>query len=186
MYIPFLPQILPHDIWLLVQQFYGTFSTTALFNTCWKKCDILFLKNHMNCEIWMYIYKCFSHVSKSFWAKKYIDRLIYWKPLSWNNPDQNNSDWLNLTYLTKVTKTYSLRQLLTFGHMMDFSFSKFLPPLEENLKTNDTSFESLKIEHLYSCKKWGVASLWGWPCPLDWKSTSSSKTCLELFIAQNL
>ena len=81
---------------------------------------------------------------------------------------------------------YSLRQLLTFSHIMDFAFSKYLPLLQKNLKTYDTSFESLKIEHLESRKKLCLASLWGWPRALDWKSTTSTKTRLEPFIAKIL
>ena len=62
--------------------------------------------------------------------------------------------------------------MLTFGHIMDSSFSKHLDILQKNLETNDISFESHKIELLESRKKLGVASLWEWPCPLNWKSTT--------------
>ena len=39
---------------------------------------------------------------------------------------------------------------------------------------------------LESAKKLGVASFREWPRPLNWKSTSASKTCLEHFIAKIL
>ena len=52
---------------------------------------------------------------------------------------------------------YSQRQLLTFGHIMDFSFSQFSPFFQNDLERNDTSFESPKIELLESSMKLGVA-----------------------------
>ena len=36
---------------------------------------------------------------------------------------------------------YSFPLLITFGHIMDSSFSQFLATLHKNLETNDTSFE---------------------------------------------
>ena len=41
---------------------------------------------------------------------------------------------------------------------MDFSFSQFWPFLQQNPETNDTSFESPKIEHLDLGKILGVAT----------------------------
>ena len=52
---------------------------------------------------------------------------------------------------------YSQRQLLTFGHIMDFSFSQFSLFFQDDLEINDTSFESPKIELLESSMKLGVA-----------------------------
>ena len=52
---------------------------------------------------------------------------------------------------------YSQRQLLTFGHIMDFSFSQFSPFFQNDLERNDTSFRSPKIELLESSMKLGVA-----------------------------
>ena len=52
---------------------------------------------------------------------------------------------------------HSQRQLLTFGHIMDFSFSQFSPFFQNDLERNDTSFESPKIELLESSMKLGVA-----------------------------
>ena len=61
--------------------------------------------------------------------------------------------------LAEVThlNRYSQRQLLTFGYIMDFSFSQFSPFFHKDLETNDTSFESPKIELLESSMKLGVA-----------------------------
>ena len=42
-----------------------------------------------------------------------------------------------------------------------FPFLDFQDFFQKNLEANNTSFESTKIEHLYSRKKVGVASLWG-------------------------
>ena len=67
---------------------------------------------------------------------------------------------------------YSLRQLLTFGHIMDFPFPQFSPFFQKNLETNDTSFESPKIELLESGEKLGVALFWSWSCHPMQKSTS--------------
>ena len=58
---------------------------------------------------------------------------------------------------THIYHIYSFQQLLTFGHVKDFSFSQFSPFLQKNLETNDTSFESPEIEDLDSGKKLGVA-----------------------------
>ena len=52
---------------------------------------------------------------------------------------------------------YSFAQLLTFGHVMDSTFSQFSKTLRKNLETNDTSFESPKIEFLESGTKLGMA-----------------------------
>ena len=79
---------------------------------------------------------------------------------------------------------YSLRQLLIFGHIMVFPFPQFSPFFQKNLETNDTSFESPKIEHLESGKKLGVALPWSWPCPPKQKSTSFSRICLEHFMTK--
>ena len=77
---------------------------------------------------------------------------------------------------------YSLRQLLTFGHIMDFAFPQFLPFLQKNVETNDTSFESPKTELLESGEKVGVALSWSWPCPPKQKSTSFTRICVEPFM----
>ena len=53
---------------------------------------------------------------------------------------------------------YSFPLLLTFGHIMDSSFSQFLEILQKNLETNDTSFESPEIKLLELGKKLGVAT----------------------------
>ena len=58
-------------------------------------------------------------------------------------------------------------------------FSLFWSLLKKNLETNDTSFESSYRERLESRKKLGVASPWGWPQPLNWKSTTSTQNLLE-------
>ena len=55
------------------------------------------------------------------------------------------------------TFMYSQRQLLTFGHMMDFSFSQFSAFFQKDLEANDTSFDSPKIELLESSMTLGVA-----------------------------
>ena len=39
-----------------------------------------------------------------------------------------------------IKLNYSLSQLLTFGHLQEFSFSVFLSLLKKGLETNDTSF----------------------------------------------
>ena len=61
-------------------------------------------------------------------------------------------------------------------------FQLFWPPSQMNLETNDTSFERPYIGCLESAKRLGVASSWGWPCPLKWKSTTFTRTRLEPFI----
>ena len=55
---------------------------------------------------------------------------------------------------------------------------------QKNLETNDTSFESPKIELLESCEKLGVAKSWSWPRPPNQKSTSFSRICLEPFMIE--
>ena len=77
---------------------------------------------------------------------------------------------------------YSLRQLLTFGHIMDFAFPQFLPFFQKNVETNDTSFESPKTELLESGEKVGVALSWSWPRPPKQKSTSFTRICVEPFM----
>ena len=57
--------------------------------------------------------------------------------------------------------------MLTFGHIIDFSFSQFSPFLQSNLETNDTSFESPEIKHLDLGKKLGVATLREFPRSLN-------------------
>ena len=56
--------------------------------------------------------------------------------------------------LLKSDITYSSRQLLTFGHVMELSFSQFSPLLQKNLEISDTSFESPKIELSESERNW--------------------------------
>ena len=64
----------------------------------------------------------------------------------------------SLLYFQGRTKfIYSERQLLTFGHIMDFSFSQFSIFFQKVLETDDTSFESPKIELLESSMKLGMA-----------------------------
>ena len=53
--------------------------------------------------------------------------------------------------------TYSQRELLTFSHTMDFSFSQFSTFFQKYLETNDTSFESPRIELLELSMILGVA-----------------------------
>ena len=77
---------------------------------------------------------------------------------------------------------YSLCQLLTFGHIMDFAFPQFLPFFQKNVETNDTSFESPKTELLESGEKVGVALSWSWPHPPKQKSTSFTRICVEPFM----
>ena len=60
--------------------------------------------------------------------------------------------YLEANFLIKIIgkfngmEAYSQRQLLTFGHIMDFSFSQFSPFFQNDLERNDTSFESPKVE----------------------------------------
>ena len=65
---------------------------------------------------------------------------------------------------------------------MDSPFCHFLAILQKNLETNDTSFESPKIELLESGEKVGVALAWSWPRPSKQKSTSFTRICLEPFM----
>ena len=81
-------------------------------------------------------------------------------------------------------RRYSLRQLLTFGHIMDFAFPQFLPFFQKNVETNDTSFESPKTELLESGEKVGVALSWSWPHPPKQKSTFFTRICLETFMTK--
>ena len=82
----------------------------------------------------------------------------------------------------KFNYKYSLCQLLTFGHIMDFAFPQFLPFFQKNVETNDTSFESPKTELLESGEKMGVALSWSWPRPPKQKSTSFTRICVEPFM----
>ena len=82
--------------------------------------------------------------------------------------------------------TYSFQQLLTFIHVIDFFFSQSSLFLQKDLEKNDTLFESPKIEHLDSGKKFGMATPRGWPRLFIWKSITSTKTCLEPFKAKIL
>ena len=52
--------------------------------------------------------------------------------------------------------------------------------------TKDTSFESPNIGRLEFAKKLGVASFWGWLCPINWKSTTFTRTRLEPFMTEIL
>ena len=54
---------------------------------------------------------------------------------------------------------YSIRQFLTFGQVMDFSFSQFSPFCKRDLETNDTLFKSPKIEPFESGEKLILAML---------------------------
>ena len=89
-----------------------------------------------------------------------------------------------LGIVTKRANRYSDRQLLTFGHIMVFPFPQFSPFFQKNLETNDTSFESPKIELLESGEKLGVALSWSWPRPPKQKSTSFTRICLEPFMTK--
>ena len=56
----------------------------------------------------------------------------------------------------------------------------YIPNIAENKDTYiHTSFESPYIGRLESAKNLGVASYWGWPRPLNWKSTTFTRTHLE-------
>ena len=70
--------------------------------------------------------------------------------------------------------------------LVDISNTKFwakrFDPLNRTYccsETNDTSFESPNNKLLESGKILGVASFWGWPRPLNWKSTTFTKTHVE-------
>ena len=58
-------------------------------------------------------------------------------------------------------------------------FQLFWQPSQRSSETNDTSFESPNNKLLESGKILGVASFWGWPRPLNWKSTTFTKTRVE-------
>ena len=66
------------------------------------------------------------------------------------------------------------------------TFPLFQPPFKRIFGLNDTSFESPYIWRLESAKKLGVASSWGWPRPLNWKSTTFTRTRLEPFMTEIL
>ena len=67
----------------------------------------------------------------------------------------------------------SLAYVRSYNGLFLFSIFTFF---QKDLETNDTSFESPKIELLESSMKLGMAWPWSWPYPLKWKSTPSSKT----------
>ena len=94
---------------------------------------------------------------------------------------QSEQDWNNFS-VQGLQKIYSGRQMLTFGHIIDFTFFWFSPSFQWNLVTNDTSFENPTIELLESGKKLGVAMCWSWPRPPNEKSTSFTRICLEPFM----
>ena len=56
----------------------------------------------------------------------------------------------------------------------------------QDSEINDTSFESPIIGRSEFAKKLGVAWFWGWPCPLNWKSTTFTRTRLEPFMTEIL
>ena len=58
-------------------------------------------------------------------------------------------------------------------------FQLFWQPSQRSSETNDTSFESPNNKLLESGKILGVASFWGWLRPLNWKSTTFTKTRVE-------
>ena len=82
--------------------------------------------------------------------------------------------------------SYSAGQLRWDTYWRGKSFPLFSPPFQKIFGTNDTSFESPNIGHLESAQKLGVASSWGWPCPLNWKSTSFTRARLEPFMTEIL
>ena len=63
-------------------------------------------------------------------------------------------------------------------------FWLFWPPFKRNSETNDISFERPDIQLLESEMKLGVASSWGLPCPLNWKSNTFSKTGVAPFMTK--
>ena len=62
----------------------------------------------------------------------------------------------------------------------------FKPPSQKKKETNDTSFESPYKGQLKSGRKLGVASSWGWPRPLNWKSTTFTRTRVEPLMTEIL
>ena len=58
-------------------------------------------------------------------------------------------------------------------------FQLFWQPSQSSSETNDTSFESPDNKLLESGEILGVSSFWGWPRPLNWKSTTFTKTRVE-------
>ena len=97
---------------------------------------------------------------------------------------------LSKVFMTKVKIPilegcqYSRERKYRHPHYRGNMFSWFSPSFQKYSVTNDTSFESPKIELLESSMKLGVAWPWAWPHPLKWKSTSSAKTNLEPFTAK--
>ena len=61
----------------------------------------------------------------------------------------------NFNFFTNKKRGVSNCQLLTFGRIMNFFFSQFSTFFQRYLETNDTSFESPKIEPLESVEKLG-------------------------------
>ena len=81
---------------------------------------------------------------------------------------------------------YSRERKYRHPNYRGIMFSQFPPSFRKYSVTNDTSFESPNIELLESGKKLGMALSWGWPRPLNWKSTTFTKTRLEPLMADFL
>ena len=77
---------------------------------------------------------------------------------------------------------YTDWQVYTYSKIFSQTFWLFWPPSKKYPDTNDTSFESPNMQLLKSKIKLGVASFWGLPCPLNWKSNVFRKTDLAPFL----
>ena len=85
-----------------------------------------------------------------------------------------------------IQHKYTGGQVIPYPLFSGKHFYCLSPPSWKIPGTYDTSFENPNKKLLESGKKFGVASPWGWPHPLNWKSTTFTKTCVEPLMTEIL
>ena len=101
-------------------------------------------------------------------------------------------EWWYTSLLIKQTKCKLYPSMYTGGQVIPYPlfsgkhFYCFKPLFLKITETNDTSFENPNKKLLESGKKFGVASPWGWPHPLNWKSTTFTRTRVEPLMTEIL
>ena len=135
-------------------QHHPDYQSTKLFNRC-------FLKTQIS---WPKVCQCYPHQLQKmihphqlqkmrkrtmkqlatpsifFLGKKYIHLFRYHNENSSFKFFQS-CFFGTFTTISKLVVTYSQCQLLTFDHVMDFSFSQFSPFFQNDLERNDTSLK---------------------------------------------
>ena len=121
------------------------------------------------------------------------DKLTLMKNNLWIYINYNCTNWMSRhqRYISKnenaCCSSPGLRKYVhwrTYIFVQAISSKMFWPSTKKNRwgsETNDTSFESSKIELLESGEKLGMALSWSWGSPYNQKSTSFTRICLEAF-----